>query len=121
MDMQNPKVLYIDDEEMNLMLFSRIFKKKLDVVTALSGEEGLELLGSLEGIDAVITDLSMPGMDGIEFIKRAYEKFPTKRYYILSGHEHHPEMEEFSEKGILSAQLNKPFQSDQILRELAGK
>jgi CheY-like chemotaxis protein len=40
-------------------------------ISAASGHEGLKLLGRDNGIELVITDLNMPGMDGIEFFKAA--------------------------------------------------
>lgn len=111
-------ILYIDDEEMNLMLFERIFKKQFNIITVLSAEEGLVKLAAEEQIDIIITDLSMPGMDGIEFIKQAHKKHPSKRYFILTGHDDHPEIETLLREGVLTAQLNKPFQPHHIIHSL---
>jgi YesN/AraC family two-component response regulator len=84
---QPPTLLYVDDEPLNLMLFEINFKKKFNVKTALSGESGLDILSSVPSIQVVITDMKMPGMSGIEFIKKAKEQFPEIVFFILTGYE----------------------------------
>jgi len=53
----NIKVLYVDDEPINLMLFKANFKKKFDIITAESGNEGLQLLKSNPDTKVVISDI----------------------------------------------------------------
>jgi two-component system response regulator (stage 0 sporulation protein F) len=73
---QPPILLYVDDEPLNLRLFEVNFRKKFTIRTALSGEAGLDILCREPSIPVVITDMKMPGMNGIEFIKKAKEQFP---------------------------------------------
>lgn len=55
------------------------------VATAYSGLEALDLVEKLT-VDVVISDISMPGMDGIELCRVLYEKHPNIHVILLSGH-----------------------------------
>ena len=64
------KILLIDDEADILRVLSMSLRADgYRVVTAASGEEGLELF-KRESPDIVLTDIKMPGMDGIEVLKQ---------------------------------------------------
>ena len=63
------KILYVDDEPINLQLFILNFRKKHQVFTAEDGFKALEVLNREPGIIIVISDMKMPGMNGLEFIK----------------------------------------------------
>ena len=79
-------ILYVDDEDMNLFLFKSNFGKKYPVFTANSGPEGLKVLEENDDkIIVVISDMSMPGMNGVEFIMKAQQKYPLIGYFILTG------------------------------------
>lgn len=79
--MNNTKILYVDDEEFNLMLFEANLDYKYNILTALEGYSGLELLTKNNDIKIVISDMKMPKMNGVEFYKKCKEPFTT--YYIL--------------------------------------
>jgi len=65
------KILLIDDEEDIVRVLSMSLKSDgYDVVSALSGKEGLEVFKK-ESPDIILTDIKMPGMDGIEVLKKA--------------------------------------------------
>ena len=78
------KILYVDDEEINLDLFQWTFKKHFDVTTALSAKEALEILKEND-IPVVITDFKMPEMNGIQFIEAIKKENPDKICIILTG------------------------------------
>ncbi|ACI20461.1 MULTISPECIES: response regulator [Thermodesulfovibrio] len=64
------KVLIVDDDKTTRKMISLILKSKgYEVVTAENGIEALQKLG-LERINLILTDMNMPYMDGIEFIKQ---------------------------------------------------
>lgn len=80
------KVLLIDDEvDFLSAMAERMEAREMQVSTAASAKEGLEkaLTGSF---DAVILDLRMPEMDGIETLKRLKEKNPDLEVILLTGH-----------------------------------
>src|SRR5678815_1118745 len=62
-------ILYVDDEENNLNAFRAALRRDYNVFTALSGEEGMEIL-SKNDIHVVITDQRMPDMTGVQFLQR---------------------------------------------------
>lgn len=64
------KILVVDDDKTTRKMISLILKSKgYEVVTAENGIEALQKLG-LERINLILTDMNMPYMDGIEFIKQ---------------------------------------------------
>ncbi len=67
------KVVLIDDDATLLELYSRILKKKFKVLTAFDAESGLELI-EIEKPDAVLADIRLPKMDGLEMIRQMKEK-----------------------------------------------
>ena len=79
-------VLLIDDEEQFLeVLGERLETRGLKVNTVTSGEDALTLIDD-ENYDAIILDLAMPGIDGIETLKLLKEKNPDLEIIMLTGH-----------------------------------
>ncbi|HAN19435.1 MAG: hypothetical protein A2X13_02055 [Bacteroidetes bacterium GWC2_33_15] len=107
-------ILYVDDEPINLMLFEQMFKTKYKILTAESGYSGLNILNKNPEIKVVISDMKMPGMNGIEFILKAKELFPNILFYILTGYEITPEIQESLENGLISKYFQKPFNMKEI-------
>lgn len=112
-------ILYVDDEPVNLMLFEQLFKRNHKVHTAGSGFKGLEVLHSNPEIEVTISDMKMPGMNGIEFISQAKKSFPEKLFYILTGYEITPEIQSAIETGLISKYFQKPFNMKEIERTIS--
>jgi len=84
--MSTAKVLLVDDEkEFTETLSERLQLRDLEVFTASSGPEALELAGR-HRFDAVILDLQMPGMDGIETLKQLLGRDADQQVIVLTGH-----------------------------------
>ena len=80
------KILIVDDEEIIARLLSISLKSDgYDTVTAHSGQEGLEAFQS-HLPDIVITDIKMPGMDGLELLEKIKQIDPEKEVIIVTGH-----------------------------------
>lgn len=80
------KILVIDDEEANVRVLSISLRSDgYDVATAYSGEEGLEVFKK-EPADIVLTDIKMPGMDGIEVLGKIKALEPDAEVIIITGH-----------------------------------
>lgn len=80
------RVLLVDDEEDFLkMLSDRLKVRGLRVNTVSSGEDAVSKAEEHE-YDAIIVDLSMPGIDGLETIKRIKAINPTAEVIMLTGH-----------------------------------
>jgi two-component system, response regulator, stage 0 sporulation protein F len=112
------KVLYVDDERINLMLFSAHLDKKYNVLTADSGADGLVILKQHSGIRVVVSDMKMPQMNGIEFIKKASEIAPDTVFYILTGFEITPEIQQALDEGLIRKYFRKPFNIKEISAEI---
>ena len=79
------KVLLVDDEEDFLStLAERLEARGLKVNTVTSGEQAVAK-AEKEGFDLIVLDLAMPGMDGLETLKRIKAKQPDAEIIILSG------------------------------------
>jgi len=80
------KILLIDDEEDILRVLSISLKSDgYEVFSALSGKEGLDVFKK-ESPDIVLTDIKMPGMDGIEVLKEIKKINPETEVIIITGH-----------------------------------
>jgi len=80
------KILLIDDESAIIRVLSMSLKSDgYDVVTAYSGEEGLAVFRK-ESPDVILTDIKMPGMDGLEVLKKIKEINPESEVIIITGH-----------------------------------
>lgn len=107
-------ILYVDDEKINLELFALVFKNKFNVITVDSGFEGLEKLEENKDICVVISDMKMPEMNGIEFIKNAKKKFDNLVYFILTGFEITEEIADALNEKLINRYFKKPFNSKEI-------
>lgn len=109
------KVLYVDDEEINLFLFEKSFESDLPVITAGSGEEALEKLKNhANEIKVVISDMRMPMMNGLEFVEEAKKEHKEISFFILTGFEFNPDLEDALENKLINKLFKKPFDYDQI-------
>lgn len=107
-------LLYVDDEPINLKLFSINFQNKYHVLTAGSGFEGLTILKSAPETQVVISDMKMPGMNGIEFIRKAKKEFPHMSYFILTGFDITEEIADALNENIICKYFRKPFNIKEI-------
>jgi len=79
-------VLLVDDEEQFLeVLTQRLETRGLKVKAVTSGEDALKQVED-RNFDAIVIDLAMPGIDGIETLKRIKEKRPDLEIIMLTGH-----------------------------------
>jgi len=108
------KILYVDDEQMNIQLFEYNFKKKFEVVSGACGEEGLKCLEDHPDIKVVISDMKMPRMTGLEFIAKAKAKFKDKKYFILTGYDITQDIQEAIKSHLILKYFKKPFNMKEI-------
>ena len=107
------KILIVDDEAANLRVLERLFREKLLVVTATGGKEALELL-LLHDVALIISDQRMPGMTGIEFLKKAAELRPQTVRIILTGYTDAATLVEAINSGVVYKYVTKPWINDDL-------
>ena len=114
-------ILYVDDEEVNLFLFQRMFESRYKVLTANGADAAFSLLQKgADSIDAVISDMRMPGMDGLTFIRKARESFRHIGFYLLTAYHNNPEIEKAVEDKVIRKAFTKPLDIPTITGEFGG-
>lgn len=86
--MVNPiRVLLVDDEERFVLNLAKLLRGRgFEVATAFDGPAGIAAVETNEGFDVVLLDVKMPGMDGIEALRRIKEASPDTEVLMLTGH-----------------------------------
>jgi len=110
------KVLVVDDEadvaDLAEMLLSA---HGMDAIVAYSGAAALDMLATHPDIDAVISDVMMPGMNGLELAERITSSYPAVKIILASGYMA-PSM--FNGQPLKQLFIAKPYRIDQLLRLL---
>jgi two-component system, OmpR family, response regulator len=84
--MSELRVLLVDDEvEFLEPMKARLLRRGMRCDTASSGEEALRLLET-DQFDCAVVDVKMPGMDGLELLRRMRRAWPSMAVVLLTGH-----------------------------------
>ncbi len=113
--MQEKKIdiLYVDDEENNLMSFKACFRIKYNISIALSGEEAIRILQT-KPFEIIITDQRMPNMTGIQLLEKIIDIYPDPMRILLTGYSDLNAVIEAVNKGKIYHYLAKPWIEDEI-------
>jgi two-component system cell cycle sensor histidine kinase/response regulator CckA len=120
-------LLYVEDESLLREVFCDLLGLYgYEVWSAADGEEALTRYGErLAEIDLMITDLAMPGMNGVELHQQLRKRLPTLRTIVLSGYPAEHQLSHGADEGIV-AWLQKPIsmailtaQIEEILKSVA--
>lgn len=106
-------VLYVDDEENNLLSFKATFRLKYNVFTAISGEKALEIIENNE-IHVIITDQRMPAMTGVEFLEKVIDKNSDITRILLTGFADMGAVVDAINKGKIFHYLTKPWVEEEL-------
>jgi class 3 adenylate cyclase len=109
---EKPEILYIDDEEDNLLVFKAAFRRHYKVHTAQSGEEGLAILKEKD-VSLVITDQRMPRMTGVQFLQHLPEEKDLIRM-ILTGYSDMESIIEAINTGKVYRYIVKPWDKEEL-------
>ncbi len=111
-------VLVVDDEEQFLKVFSqRLEGRGLKVDTSSTGEDALKKVKGKE-FDAIVLDLVMPGMSGLETLKRIRSENPDVQIIILTGHGTVEKGVEAIKAGAVDF-IEKPADVNKIMEKIA--
>ena len=113
----NAKVLLVDDEEQFLNALSqRLAGRGMKIEAAASGEEALRQAKGKD-FDAIVLDLVMPGLDGLDVLKRLRRENPDLQIIILTGHATVEKSVEAIREGAVEL-LEKPVDMDKLLKRI---
>ncbi|HEY0170369.1 MAG TPA: response regulator, partial [Pyrinomonadaceae bacterium] len=107
------KILLVDDEPANLRLLERLFRRDYEVMSAASGEDALRLL-SQHDVALIITDQRMPGMTGVELLKRTAGMRPHMVRIILTGYTDMEALADAINCGQIYRYITKPWDNEDL-------
>ncbi|MEK6717520.1 MAG: response regulator [candidate division NC10 bacterium] len=112
------RILVVDDEEVLCRLFTeRLRLEGFQVTTARSGREALALLEQ-EPRDLIVLDLDMPGMNGLDILRRIRERAWEVKVVVLTAYGTVQRAREALALGVREF-IGKPFDLDRLLRIVA--
>lgn len=109
--MANParRMLIVDDEQLVCQSLKEHFARQgFLAFTAFSGEDAIKLLSTQGPFDIVLLDIMLPGIHGLQVLKRAKELHPRSRVVMMTALEHE-ELVESARAGGADAFVHKPF------------
>ncbi|OGP79927.1 MAG: hypothetical protein A2V86_12795 [Deltaproteobacteria bacterium RBG_16_49_23] len=109
-------ILIIDDERGMLDSLEELFSDSFDVLKAEDGKEGLSLFGSLR-VDLVLLDLKLPGMDGVEVLKKIREISKTIPILVMTAHSTIERAERCADL-MVQGYIRKPFDPFDLLERV---
>jgi DNA-binding NtrC family response regulator len=111
------KVLFVDDEEdFVTTMAERMRLRDVGSDVALSGDRALEMLAD-EVPDVMVLDLRMPGLDGLEVLRRVKQAYPRMEVIILTGHGSEQDEEEARRLGAFDY-LGKPVDINRLVETI---
>jgi response regulator RpfG family c-di-GMP phosphodiesterase len=116
----NEKILFVDDDANILEAYKRQLRKQFTIETARGGEEGLKAVRTQSPFAVVVSDLRMPGMDGIQFLTAVRKYAPDSVRCMLTGHADLDAAIAAVNKGNLFRFLTKPCLPEELSRALEG-
>jgi CheY-like chemotaxis protein len=115
-----PTVLVIEDEDGLRRLFRSVLEEAgYRVQEAADGAEGLRLYSEAP-VDLVITDIYMPGRDGLEVLQTQRRQYPKLKILVITGRTDIADFLEIAHMLGASASLRKPFEMGVFLQTVAG-
>lgn len=115
MNLPNPNILYLDDEEDNLTVFKSTFRQKYNVITATTAQAAMSLLQQVQ-VGVVLSDFRLKETTGIDFLKAVSDLYPnTVRILISAYGEKETVIRSINEAKVFSF-ITKPWDKDDIER-----
>jgi len=113
MKVKKISILYVDDEENNLIAFKATFRRKYDIKTAINAEEAIALLNQYP-FEVIITDQRMPKITGVEFLEQIIPTHPEATRILLTGYTDMSAVVDAINKGKIFHYLNKPWNEEEL-------
>lgn len=109
------RILCVDDEVNVLRALERLFlDEEYEIHTASSGAEGIALLENVSPIHVVISDYRMPRMNGVDFLRQVYQRWPETIRIVLSGYADTASVVSAINEGHIYKFVPKPWNDDEL-------
>ena len=105
-------ILVVDDDEVIRETLCELLSAEYSCQTADTAEEALAKLEA-QRFDVVLTDISMPGLNGMELLQRVVENYPGTPVIIISGHSDQDHAQSLISRGAFDYLL-KPFRLEVV-------
>ncbi|TDQ82578.1 response regulator [Sphingobacterium yanglingense] len=106
-------VLYVDDEENNLISFKATFRLRYKVLTAINGATAIDMVKK-NHIDIIITDQRMPEMTGVALLEEIIKINPEPMRILLTGYADMGAVVDAVNKGKIYHYLSKPWSEAEL-------
>ncbi len=113
------KVLFVDDEENILHSIKRELRKRFEIYTAVSGNDAMDILKKEGPFAVIVSDMRMPGMDGIQLLGTVKDQYPDTVRLMLTGNADQETAIEAVNKGQIFRFLNKPCSTSSLVLAIA--
>ena len=113
------RILFVDDDPNILAAFQRQLRKYFLVYIALGGNEGLKAVEDNDPFAVIVSDLRMPGMDGIQFLSRVRKIAPDSVRMMLTGNADLPTAIGAVNEGNIFRFLTKPCEQEALIKALS--
>jgi EAL domain-containing protein (putative c-di-GMP-specific phosphodiesterase class I)/CheY-like chemotaxis protein len=111
-------LLLVDDEANILAALRRLLRREgYTILTATGGKEGLELLAT-HSVDVIVSDQRMPGMTGVEFLRKAKDMAPDTVRMVLSGYTDLQSVTDAINEGAIYKFLTKPWDDAMLVANI---
>ena len=117
--MTNETLLFVDDEPNVLKSMERQLRKRFTVLTAAGGDSALQLLKEQGPVAVIISDMRMPGMDGIQLLAKVKDLYPDIVRIMLTGNADQETAIEAVNTGHIFRFLTKPCSTSVLVTSLA--
>jgi len=107
-------ILFVDDEPRILQAFERQLRKRFSISTAESAEEALKILRDDGPCAVIVSDMWMPGMDGITLLTRVKNLYPDTVRIMLTAHTDQKAAIEAVNCGLIFRFLTKPIRPEAL-------
>lgn len=113
----SPKVLFVDDDESNLIVSQAVCGDEFDVLTAADGVQALALMRTNE-VAVIVSDQRMPNMTGVELLEQVHLEFPdTARVLVTAYSDAHAAIDAIN-RGRVRRFLKKPWEPNELRAEI---
>lgn len=112
------KILCVDDDPNILQAYQRSLRREFEIEVAKGGKEGLEVIASQGPFAVVVSDMRMPGMDGIQFLSKVREQTPNTVRIMLTGHADRQTAIDAVNQGNIFRFLTKPCSPEILAKSL---